>query len=993
MSDSAPARPALIGRERELALLLRGFEHARHGHGTLVWISGEPGVGKTRLAQEIGTVAAARGAVVLWSRCLEADGAPAYWPWAEIIRAFARERTTRDFAAAARATADRLAILAPELHQSGPSSPPVPSREAVTERFLLFDAVRRFLERASRDRPLVLVIDDVHQAGRNSLLLLEFIARELAACKVLLVLTCRDDEISPTVTQTFGELARVGLEHLPLTGVGLEHTRRLMAQVSGRECPEELARVVQARTQGNPFFVTEIAHLREWDGAAVPESVRAALARRFSRLSENTRRLLLVGSVMGLAFDFRLITSVLPELDAAESLEGLEDALNRRMIEPVTKRGENWYQFRHALIRDALYESASPSRRAHWHAAILGRLEEQAPAQLEERAEELAYHAAAAETLVGSARLIKYSRLAGERMIAAHAFDEAVPHFERAWRARNAVSLDEESATILAGLGRAQAATAVRWNRQQAWISLRRAVEYFVQAGEIDRAAALATHPSVAPEGVGDAAGVLARMLAEVRERSPVAGALLARAAAAEYFETADYARAQEKFARARSIAAAHHDAVLELRLLAYASSVDHFALRWPEALTTSRRALKVARQVDDPHAETYARYRAAFVLTHLGATEQARVEAEANLRTAERLRDRGLLGDALFVNATLAHCEGRWADVRAHTDRGLELSPSHLPLLYERVLLEHETGNPIAATRHLERLLDADSASQPYPLAGVFTAIAQSQLAYLSGDRARADRAAAVVRRLLARSNSVTNAVVSARVAAALLAVLETDRDACEAELEFLQPFERIMPCQWGLTTSRVLGLLAHTAGQGPRAHAHFERAIKFCRSSGFRPELAWSCHDYALALLATGARRDRIKAAALLDESRAVASSVGLQLLVARVDELRARYHGRLLPNPVGLTRRELEVLRLIAEGKTNKDIAKALFISTHTVAIHVTRVLQKTGASNRTEAVACATRRHLLGPIIVSPAGLSPAAQKTSDASDQGRGRRSS
>ena len=754
-----------------------------------------------------------------------------------------------------------------------------------------------------------------------------------------------------------------------------------MAQVSGRECSEELARLVHARTRGNPFFVTEIAHLQLSDGAVIPETVRAALARRFNRFSDCTNRLLVVGSVMGQAFDFRLIGPVLHDVSEDDLLVALEEALCRRVIEPVPKCGENWYQFRHALIRDALYESASPSRRSQWHAAILERLEEQARPQLEERAEELAYHATAAEALVGSSRVARYSRLAGERMIAAHAFEEALPHFERAWRARNAVPLDEEAAAILAGLGRAQAATALRWNREEAWTTLRRAIEYYIQTGDLDRAAGLATHPSVAPEGAGGVASVLTRILAEVGERSPVAGALLARAAAAVYFETGDYTRAQEKFAHARAIATAHQDALLELRALAYASSVDHFALRWPEALADSRRALQIAREVDDPHSETYARYRAAYVLTHVGAAEQARIEADANLATAEKLRDRGLLADALFVNATLAHFEGKWADARSHSDRGLELSPKHLPLLHDRVLVEYETGDHIAAARHLQRLIDVDRSSHPYPLAGTFTAMALSQIAYVSRDSARAARAATAVRNLLDRSHAVTNAVVCGRMARALLAILAADQDACEAELEFLQPFERIMPSQWSLATSRMLGLLAQVAGCRPRALEHFERALTFCRASGYGPELAWSCHDYALALLESDARRDRMKAAALLDESLQIASSLGLQPLASRIDEARARYQARLVAKPAGLTTRELDVLRLISEGRTNKEIAQALFISTHTVAVHVARVLQKTGTSNRTEAAAYAARRHLLGPIGLPPVSSSTAAPENS------------
>ena len=129
MSDSAtPSRPPLVGREHELSLLLRGLEDARRGHGTLVWISGEAGVGKTRLAQEIGALAAARGACVLWSRCIEADGAPPYWPWAEIVRAFIRERSRKGFAAIVGSAAGRLAVLLPELQKSGPASPQLPSK-------------------------------------------------------------------------------------------------------------------------------------------------------------------------------------------------------------------------------------------------------------------------------------------------------------------------------------------------------------------------------------------------------------------------------------------------------------------------------------------------------------------------------------------------------------------------------------------------------------------------------------------------------------------------------------------------------------------------------------------------------------------------------------------------------------------------------------------------------------------------------------------------
>ena len=205
-------------------------------------------------------------------------------------------------------------------------------------------------------------------------------------------------------------------------------------------------------------------------------------------------------------------------------------------------------------------------------------------------------------------------------------------------------------------------------------------------------------------------------------------------------------------------------------------------------------------------------------------------------------------------------------------------------------------------------------------------------------------------------------NAVVSARMGHALLAVLDADVDECETDLEALAPFECVMPTQWGLATGRVLGLLAHTVGQKRRAWNHFEQALAFCRASGFKPELAWTCHDYAAALLDSGGD-DRLKAAALLDEGEQIATALDLVLLRKRIAAFRERYRLRLARNPAGLTTREFEVLQLLASGKANKDIAEALFISTHTVAVHVARVLEKTGSSNRTAAVAYATRHHLL------------------------------
>jgi DNA-binding CsgD family transcriptional regulator/tetratricopeptide (TPR) repeat protein len=950
----------LFGRDRELAVLIRALADSEGGQTRIVWVGGEPGIGKTRLAEEMSAAAAQRAAVA-WARCVDADVAPPYWPWAEALRGLLRTIALDELQLTV-SCLERLSALVPDLAHHPATADRFAALQTGSARFQLFDAVRTLLQRASSRRVLVLVFDDLHQADAGSLLLLEFVARELAHSRLLVVCTYRADDVSKRLMETMGELARVGLQQLVLAGLGLTETGQLLTHVSGRSCSDDLAYQVHARTSGNPFFVTEIAHLQPPDHNLIPDNVRTVLQRRLSRLSGATIQLLTVGSVIGREFDIRTVAAIV-QLTDAEWLAALDEALERLIVQPMPAAGENWYRFRHALVRDAVYDSVSPSRRAYWHAAVLELMEQRLGALVEEHAADLAHHAARAEALVGRSRVVKYSRMAGERMLATHAFEEALRHFERAWRAGNALPRDNDAAGILVGLGHAQAATSVRWNRQEAWSHVRRAVEHYAGAGEIAKAVEAVTHPSLAAEGVSGAADLIRRLIASVREGSREAASLLARGAAAAYFETGSDQPAQQWFSRALSIAMSQQDTALELRVLAQSISVDHFALRWNEALVKSRRVLALAERGDELHARAYASYRAAYVLTNTGRSEEADEQVQDTLSVAERLRDRGLLADALYIKALLAHLRGQWDEARAQSDRGLALAVSHLPLLHVRAVLEYETGHDVAGEQYVQRLIESDRDAQPYPLAGTFTALALSHIAYITNGMIDSEPAIAAARAVMAKPSGVRNAVVQARTGHALLAVLGAHVDECETDLEALAPFESVMPTQSGLTTGRVLGLLAQAVGQKRRAWNHFERALAFCRAGGFKPELAWACHDCAAALLDLGARDDRVKAAALLEEGERIGAALGLEPLRKRITAFRERYRLRLARNPAGLTTREFEVLQLLASGKANKEIAEALFISTHTVAVHVARVLEKTGSSNRTAAVAYATRHHLL------------------------------
>jgi DNA-binding CsgD family transcriptional regulator len=326
-------------------------------------------------------------------------------------------------------------------------------------------------------------------------------------------------------------------------------------------------------------------------------------------------------------------------------------------------------------------------------------------------------------------------------------------------------------------------------------------------------------------------------------------------------------------------------------------------------------------------------------------------------------LKDRGLLPDALYVKSTLAQMRGDWREARAYNDRALTLSAHQIPFLMARVLLECETGRRDAGDLYLQRLLAAEQRAGPWPLAGVCTAISASQAGCLWNDNRVCDTALRASRVVLERRPATRLAQVMARSSRGLIAVRRSSPEDCEEELEFLEPFKGIVLTP-SLIADRLLGSLAHGAGQTTRAIDHFEDALGFCRRSGYRPEMAWTMYAYSKALLDIRRGDHQKRAAILLEESHHLSQELGMQALAAAIAEFRRRFGLRLDRKPAGLTHRELEVLELLSVGKTNKEIGDALSISTNTVAIHVARVLNKTGSSNRTEAASYAARNHLVG-----------------------------
>ena len=896
-----------VGRERELAALLAALGDALSGSGRLVVVGGEPGIGKSRLAEELVSRAGSHGAEIHWGRCWEEGGAPPYWPWVQVLRACARERGAEQLADELGAGAAEVAELVPDVRTQLPELRiPSDSADPLQVRFRLFDAVSGFLTRASRARSLVIVLDDLNWADKGSLLLLEFVARELGETGLLLVGTYRDTELSRghPLAQTLGELSRERLfERVLLRGLDHEDVARFVESACGFPPDRALVQAIRAQTEGNPFFVSEVVRLLREDGvlmpdasgtperwgARIPDGVREAVGRRLERLSRPCSSTLTVASAVGREFGLDQLAALVGDLDEDALLEALDEALAAHLVEELPGDAGR-YQFTHALIQATLADELSRTRRARLHARIAKTLETLYGTEADGHAAELAHHFGEAQSVLGADRLVHYCALAGEAALAARAPEQALVHFERAFAAKGDGPTDDEAAEVLFGLGRAQLATLRHDQLELAVASLLRSFDRYVAVGDIPRAIAVASHPLPLSFRFGytDAAELIARGLTLAPPGSREAGLMLAQHGGFSGFIDGDYRSAHRDFREALSIAERERDSTIERRTLANAAFVDAFHLRWDDCLATGPRAIELAAEDGDASTELTARRAIVLASTATGERERARAFLGPALAHAEQLREGWWLTSTSFNNLVLCLYEGDWSTAREMRDVGLASDPRDPRHLALGAVLESMLGDHEAAAAYVARLRDVALASPPPGRIADHAQLAMVtplSLRTVSGDE-WLDVADAAARGVLSLSTKKNPAVATcAVVGLGLIAVRREDSDSAERLYDTLATQAGTASFFAPLTFDRMLGLLAATAGRVDDALAHFAEGLAFCHRAGYRTEYAWTASDYADALLVRAGADRRARAESLYDEAFEIARDLGMRPLVERV------------------------------------------------------------------------------------------------------------
>lgn len=418
-----------MGRERELAEIRLAIQDASSGRGRMLLFSGEPGIGKTCLADQAASYAVSRGMRVAWGRCWEGGGAPPFWPWVQVLRVLIGDRDR-----SLPPIPEQIARLIPQPGFEGVTNE-AERRYPEYARFLLFDSVATMLKESARDRALMIVLDDLHESDQPSLLMLRFLSRELALAPILLLATCREAEVSasPWLQHLIGELVHEG-HQLPLRGLSKAEVSQLVEIYAGSPADPKLVARLHHATNGNPLFVEGVARMLAAEGhladsahgsvdLALTDSVRQAVRRRFDALPKSTQAILSISSVVGNEFELRPLSHIakLPEEAVAEELAVAE----RAGIAVAVSRER--YRFAHALIRGEVYAAIRGAERTHIHRETANVIEKLYHANLEPHLAELAHHFREGGV---TDQAIEYSYRAGQVAERFLAYEEAISQYE-----------------------------------------------------------------------------------------------------------------------------------------------------------------------------------------------------------------------------------------------------------------------------------------------------------------------------------------------------------------------------------------------------------------------------------------------------------------------------------------------------------------------------------------------------------------------------------
>ncbi|MGH2621815.1 MAG: serine/threonine-protein kinase PknK [Anaerolineales bacterium] len=891
------ARGRFIGREQEFNEARELWGKAAGGQGQTLLISGEPGIGKTRLMRELSTHVEVTGGRALVGTCYAEGGAP-YAPFAQIVRRTLGKGGQNGHPLPEFVLADLLS-LAPDLKPYYPELPPNPPLEPQAEQQRLFENVVAYCSTLSEESPLMLVLDDAHWADSGSLSMLRHLARRTRRNRVLLMATYREVELNESrpFHEVMLDLNRERLAtRLKLARLTREETQALLTAIFEEEITPDFLDAIYRETEGNPFFIEEVCktlveegklyfengrwHRPSMDELEIPQSVRVAIQSRITTMPEQFQETLRLAAILGREFDYDTLAKA-SEVNEDTLIEALEAATHAQLIEEVSGKGGVTFSFLHALIPATLEESVHTLRRRKLHRQAAAAIESLRP----EDHEALAYHYGEAGD---EAKALGYYTQAGERALAAYANQEAEGHFRAAL---NLVTTDAQRAPLLAKLGLAQATQARFEEAIETWKS---AIGMFTTLGEKERLAWCYARAARAAWDAGDfPRGLeLSKEGMRVVEGAPESielADLIHETARAYHFNGMEV-QGEPLSRQAREMAERLGATKIQVEALTTWALFD--STPTDDAIAALERAVELARANQLPEQEARARNNLAI---WAGVFRGQIGSARQHLRQAAQLAQRtGQVASELFYTCN----EVSWAIAQG------DLSYAEAEIGRLTTLSEEASQSGIAGLvfRRLEADLwrawgKLDAAIERYRegqtqardgglLQDVWTSsISLGEVLIETGDL---DAAEPVLQEALEIGDKI-GIPVWARL---LMARLHTKRGEPDPARRFLQEAEEKLARRPSAleTASSALAKaqLAQLEGRWDEAWGHFDNHIEQLATMGLRHGRALALREQAEAHLARGEPEDGGRARELLEQARAEFESMGA---LAYVDKISAQ------------------------------------------------------------------------------------------------------
>jgi DNA-binding SARP family transcriptional activator len=901
--DAALERHALVGRAAELDTLEESWAEAVTGTRRLVLLAGDAGIGKTRLAAEVGRRAHEDGALVLYGRFDEEALAP-YQAIVEMVRGWSSGASLDSLRERVGVRAADLAILFGEFGappvDDGQNVPTHPSgHDADARRLRFFDAVAALLGEIGATAPLVLVFDDLHWADRPTLQLLKHLVRSPQPRRALLLGTYRDAELEPdhALLELIGDVRRENLlRHVELGGLAEPEVGELVAALGVPAAEPAFVHALHGETEGNPFFIEEVVrHLRDGHHdlraevslteAGVPEGVREVTARRLRRLCPDSRQVLQVAAVIGRDFDYDVLDAVAPLHDEA-LISALEEGVEARVLRESGPVGR--YAFTHALVRATLYDGLSQLRRARLHGRVGEAIARLRGADLDPYLPQLAYHFAQAAPVDQPQRAIDFALAAARRADRLLAWEEAAQHYRAALRARELAGAGDDAvrAEMLLALGASEDHAGMEEEARGTFAAAAATARALGDRALLGRAAlGFAGQWSIL--GRVDAARVALleeALTALGGEDSPLRARLLARLALELYYSP-EPERRLALSEQAVDIARALDDP----RTLATCLDARHYALWRPEnvneRLEVAAELRRVAEATGDPELELEGAGWTVVDLLELGDIQGADVQIAAASKLAEALQRPIWLWWSSLLRCTRAQLDGRFDEAERLAQETLEIGrrgqAENAFNAYAQALfnIRREQGRLGEVEPAVRGLIEA------YPMLVAWRAALALMLIELGRtDEARAEFQALPLGDLPRDANWLIGTTLLAEVCGAL-----GDGARAEGLYAALEPYAgrnvvvgRAATCNGA--ASRLLGTLAAAMRSWELAEGHFISALAMHQRMGARPWFARTQLAYAEMLLTRRQRGDKARAHELLADAVVIADALGMRVVADR-------------------------------------------------------------------------------------------------------------